>query len=593
MAGSRTFNGSSQNFTYSGAWCTSYPCTIFGWVWHDVLPTVDGDEHLYCTQRKTSDDFVTLRGDDTSNQLQLNLRQGAGGVSVCSSVNTLTANAWQSVAGIMTSATDRTCVLQGDWANRGTTTTNVSWPASDDMTAVTVGRWPVGADWMNGRIGLIAVWHAALVQGEIKALHNGVSPYRIRPNDIAYLYSFAKEGTGDSEPNLVAGSATLSPVGNPGIEDGPPMEPLYAPLLTKQFFFEVTATGAYTLTADAGAYGLAGEAANLIKASVLEADADVYSLTGETAGLIKASVVTAEPSVLNLTGQDAQLIYTPVSQIILPADAGAYTLSGEAANLIAASRVIGEAGLLTIDGQDAGLNLGVRLSAEAGAIALTGQDVNFRLGTAVSAEPGAYIITGEPADLLYDGVIPVTGYPWKSYMQGRLQDREIRKFVDFGVTNLSFSAFGGLGMNAPPSSLYTLGAGWTKFTDFDKSVFSAPRGVTVDIPNSSLSIEAQATYIAVIYFIMSHDESQQGRRTNIRIFNETEQAAVGTVPIAIARNQPGTNFTILPAFPVTPSGEGDVLSIELGGGDSVTGTFDAFSFYVYSISPTREQIVPM
>lgn len=106
---------------------------------------------------------------------------------------------------------------------------------------------------------------------------------------------------------------------------------LFAPL-QRTISAPAAAGGAYTLTADAGSYSLAGQDATLLKSKVVTADAGSYALAG----------------------QDATLTHTPFgSTYTLTCDAGAYSISGQDAALIRGRVVIADAGDYSLTGQDA------------------------------------------------------------------------------------------------------------------------------------------------------------------------------------------------------------------------------------------------
>jgi hypothetical protein len=96
------------------------------------------------------------------------------------------------------------------------------------------------------------------------------------------------------------------------------------------------ASGAYTLSCDAGAFTIAGQDATLLKSKVLAADAGAYSLAGQDATLVYTPVagaytLTCDAGSYSLAGQDAAFVYTPLNQYTLTAEAGAYSIGGQAA----------------------------------------------------------------------------------------------------------------------------------------------------------------------------------------------------------------------------------------------------------------------
>jgi hypothetical protein len=73
-------------------------------------------------------------------------------------------------------------------------------------------------------------------------------------------------------------------------------------------------TGAFTLTADAGAYVLSGQTANLKADRILSVDAGAYSLAGQDVGLKAGRVLAADAGSYVLLGQNADLVFVAANQ---------------------------------------------------------------------------------------------------------------------------------------------------------------------------------------------------------------------------------------------------------------------------------------
>jgi hypothetical protein len=169
---------------------------------------------------------------------------------------------------------------------------------------------------------------------------------------------------------------------------------LFAPLPRRIFVGPSGAAGAYTLTADAGSYTLAGQDATLTKKSVHTADAGRYALDGQDATQSWAGAgaytLTADVGAYTIAGQDATLRWPSPGAYTLTAEAGDYDIAGQDATLLKSSVLTADVGAYTIAGQDATLT-----KAAAAAYTLT-------------AEAGAYVISGQSAILTNSGeVIPV------------------------------------------------------------------------------------------------------------------------------------------------------------------------------------------
>jgi len=161
-------------------------------------------------------DFFLLQT-NTANVLNAAINDGAGQENAFT-VNTASADQWINAIGIFASATDRTSVLGGDWANRGTNTTSRT-PAGLDNTVIgnrvsSVGPAAIAA---NFDIAFMTMWNVALNQAEVEAIGNGLAPEDIRPGNIISLVRLLRNSTFD-----IVGGVTFSEVSAPGVGENPP-----------------------------------------------------------------------------------------------------------------------------------------------------------------------------------------------------------------------------------------------------------------------------------------------------------------------------------------------------------------------------------
>lgn len=185
----------------------------------------------------------------------------------------------------------------------------------------------------------------------------------------------------------------------------------------------------YSLTANAGAYSLTGQAADLLRATVLSANsgayvisgqaatldynqqrvlsanAGTYAVSGQAATLVKTNLLSANAGDYSVSGQDALLAIGK----FLGANAGSYSIGGQDANFLYNRAVSANAGSYVIDGQDASLIAIRALSANAGNYAITGQAADLFWSRAFTAESGSYEITGQPATLSAATLYPAPG----------------------------------------------------------------------------------------------------------------------------------------------------------------------------------------
>ncbi len=163
-----------------------------------------------------------------------------------------------------------------------------------------------------------------------------------------------------------------------------------------------------------------------------------------------------------------------------------------------------------------------------------------------------------------------------------LTSAQFQDLVDFVRDHVSVAIYGAMSTSVT-SGIYALGAGWTQYTDFD-TVNVTPKGTTFNTTTDSFQINANGIYIFYFGFSFDHDESNQGRTFDLRLFNNTDSVAVGQpITIGVGRNTPATNFSFSTMFETTEAIEDDDLIVQLGNGSSITGTFDDFEVGVYSV----------
>ena len=85
-------------------------------------------------------------------------------------------------------------------------------------------------------------------------------------------------------------------------------------------------------------------------------------------------------------------------------------------------------------------------------------------------------------------------------------------------------------------------------------------------------------------------EAQASRFTNIRLWNQTDGVQLGgVVRVAVGRNQDGLSANIALRFAITDANKSDVLILEIGGGDALSGvTLYANTIDYLQITPSTE-----
>lgn len=173
----------------------------------------------------------------------------------------------------------------------------------------------------------------------------------------------------------------------------------------------------YTLTADTGAFALAGVATGLLTARLTSAGVGSFALAGTAADVRASRVIDSEVGAFVLAGTDATLSKnSPLAADVgafalagtdadlratrtLTADTGAFALAGTAAGLVVSRVVTAEAGTFALAGTDAGLRTARTLPVTVGAFALSGTDAGARVARVCAASAGAFSLAGVDAGL--------------------------------------------------------------------------------------------------------------------------------------------------------------------------------------------------
>lgn len=128
----------------------------------------------------------------------------------------------------------------------------------------------------------------------------------------------------------------------------------YAPIQPpRRFQVFIPPTANVSLTADVGAFTLAGQTAGLLRALQLGAEAGSFSLSGQDAELRFGRQLSAEVGGYLLSGHDAAFAY----HRNLAASAGAFALAGQAATFSYIRRLSAETGSFALAGQEANLSI--------------------------------------------------------------------------------------------------------------------------------------------------------------------------------------------------------------------------------------------
>lgn len=188
---------------------TAAPYTLATWFYSTDRSS---NQNAFCiNQQGAFQNSVGLSLAPSPSSAVLNFFSAAGGVGVDAiTSNTYSLNTWQHVCGVAASATDRKSYLNGDTANKGTSTTS-SIPSS--LNRVSIGLWfGSGAfDMVKGGIAECAIWDVALTEPEVVSLSKGMSASRVRPQNLKFYFPGIR--------NVVdlKNAAAITSVGSPGV----------------------------------------------------------------------------------------------------------------------------------------------------------------------------------------------------------------------------------------------------------------------------------------------------------------------------------------------------------------------------------------
>ena len=161
-----------------------------------------------------------------------------------------------------------------------------------------------------------------------------------------------------------------------------------------------------------------------------------------------------------------------------------------------------------------------------------------------------------------------------------LMMRDVQEWVSSNFTPAARSA-----MLVDPVGFASIGASYTPIDNYDSEI--APRGITTDLVTGTMAFNIYGVFQITVGLNLSHDESNQGRTTNVRFWNVTDGISGGLIEVGIARNQPATNFTAVFQTEIVAGDTGKAFRLELGGGDSVTILSGSVDFDATMVSEWR------
>jgi hypothetical protein len=156
----------------------------------------------------------------------------------------------------------------------------------------------------------------------------------------------------------------------------------------------------------------------------------------------------------------------------------------------------------------------------------------------------------------------------------------------------ALAAYAGMSYTGPDFGPLALGAAWDDLDFLNTLSVATPRGITPDLVSSTMAVDLAGVYFLSITFSMDHNNSQTGRRTMLRLFDETDGLAVGEgIQIGTGRNAESTNGSVGTLFDISPSGVGHAIGIQIGNGSLYTDVYyTAFSYTLHSVGEYRGEL---
>jgi len=214
----RSFNGSSDClFRSSFSPATAYPATIAFWFYPANNSVNQAMINWAGDVPGNNNVGVGLDGTAAGDPIYLYLKSGGVGAANATTSTGITLSTWMHACGVLASATDRRCYLNG--GSVGSSTTNVSFPATPTtFTLAAYHNNSVASTFFAGRLCEVAVWSAALDATEVNALAVGFSPLLVRPQALLDYWPLNVNPTAGPDIDLWRGNGlTLS--GSPALAD--------------------------------------------------------------------------------------------------------------------------------------------------------------------------------------------------------------------------------------------------------------------------------------------------------------------------------------------------------------------------------------
>ena len=184
------FNGTSQSLTTAvQSPVTGPPLTMCCWFNSDNNGGVYGAVPIYVGDPATFNRYIlALYNSKVEAQVGNASDQKAPAISTSS----FSLGTWTHAGAVYASSTSRSVFFNG--VNQATNTTSIV-PSS--VTRIQIGRQQfnnnAGISFIDGRIAELGIWNAALTAAEIASLAKGMTPDKIRPQNLVFYSPLVRD----------------------------------------------------------------------------------------------------------------------------------------------------------------------------------------------------------------------------------------------------------------------------------------------------------------------------------------------------------------------------------------------------------------
>lgn len=291
--------------------------------------------------------------------------------------------------------------LNGAEEGRSESTAGSALAGASDVNGTILGhgQWPIASvDNADIEVFYFYAWDRLLSDEEIRALND--DPYQILKPAIPIQYFISASGaftlTADSGAYTYAGTSAELDAG------------LVMAAISGSYTYSGTAADlnyGFNLTASSGTYSYSGTAVELDAGFVIAANSGTYNYSGTSADLNVGYPLPANSGTYTYSGTAATLTFTGAGAFTLTADSGAYTYSGTVAELDAGFVLDASSGSYTYSGTAATLTHNYPLSADSGSYTYSGTASELDAGFVLGAASDAYTYAGTTVTLQASGQV--------------------------------------------------------------------------------------------------------------------------------------------------------------------------------------------